>query len=68
MRHSILDDIPGIGQKRRKALLAHFGDIQSLRNATVEELVTVPGIHQKLAETIHTYLRFGLDNDSVDLE
>ncbi|MHA2233163.1 MAG: excinuclease ABC subunit UvrC [Candidatus Hodarchaeales archaeon] len=58
MRHSILDEIPGIGEKRRKALLEQFPDTQSLKNASVTELAGVPGISQKLAEIIHTHLRF----------
>ncbi|MHA2270490.1 MAG: excinuclease ABC subunit UvrC [Candidatus Hodarchaeales archaeon] len=58
MQRSVLDDIPGIGEKRRRALLAKFPDTQALRNAAVEELASVPGISRKLAETIHTHLRF----------
>ncbi|MFX0114934.1 MAG: excinuclease ABC subunit UvrC [Candidatus Hodarchaeota archaeon] len=58
MRHSILDDIPGVGEKRRKALLAQFPDVHSLRNASVEELASVTGISLKLAEIIHAHLRF----------
>ncbi|MFW9916884.1 MAG: excinuclease ABC subunit UvrC [Candidatus Thorarchaeota archaeon] len=58
MQRSVLDDIPGVGEKRRRALLAKFPDTQALRNAAVEELASVPGISRKLAETIHTHLRF----------
>ena len=51
--HSKLDDIPGVGPSRRKALLAHFdGDLQRVREASVEELMAVPGINRKVAETI----------------
>jgi excinuclease ABC subunit C len=50
---SKLDDIPGVGPRRRKALMAHFdGDLQRVRDATVEELMSVPGINRKVAETI----------------
>jgi excinuclease ABC subunit C len=55
--HSRLDDIPGIGPKRRKAILKHFdGDIERVRKATIEELMTVPGISRKVAETIREAL------------
>jgi excinuclease ABC subunit C len=51
--HSKLDDIPGIGPRRRKAIMLHFdGDIERVRSATVEELMLVPGITRKVAETI----------------
>jgi excinuclease ABC subunit C len=49
---SQLDSIPGIGPARRKALLTHFGDLQSIKEASVEELQQIPGITLKLAETI----------------
>jgi excinuclease ABC subunit C len=53
---SQLDAIPGIGPLRRKALLAHFGGIQEIRQATPEELLTIPGITIKLAEAIRAAL------------
>ncbi len=49
---SILDDIPGIGPKRRQALLKHFGDVNTIRNASKEEIARVPGISNKVASTI----------------
>ncbi len=49
---SLLDDIPGVGAVRKKALLRHFGDIDSLRKAEPEKLQKVPGITEKLAEEI----------------
>lgn len=50
---SRLDDVPGIGPKRRKAILTHFdGDITRVRAATVEELMAVPGVTRKVAEQI----------------
>jgi excinuclease ABC subunit C len=50
---SRLDDVPGIGPKRRKAILTHFdGDIARVRAATVEELMRVPGVTRKVAEQI----------------
>lgn len=52
---SILDEIPGIGPKRKAALLKHFGTIEKIKNASVKDLSNVEGIHQKLAEEIHQF-------------
>ena len=49
---SQLDTIEGIGPKRRKALLVHFGSLQGVRNAGIDQLASVPGIRRELAETI----------------
>jgi len=53
---SILDDIPGIGEKRKKNLLQHFGSFKKIREASVEDLLEVEGINQKVAEAIYEYL------------
>jgi excinuclease ABC subunit C len=53
---SVLDDIPGIGAKRRKALQLHFGAISKMRAATLAELAQTPGMNLKLAETVYDYL------------
>ncbi len=53
---SLLDDIPGVGAAKKKALLRQFGDIDSLRRAETEELRKVPGITEKLAEEILRHL------------
>lgn len=53
---SRLDDIDGIGPKRRKALIAHFGGLQGITDAGVDQLTTVPGISRELAEKIHAAL------------
>ena len=50
--HSVLEDIPGVGARRRRALLTHFGGIQGVRKAGVEELSGIPGINRQLAERI----------------
>jgi len=52
MTTSVLDDVPGLGETRRKALLRHFGSVKRLKSATVAELVEVPGIGRRTAETI----------------
>ncbi len=53
---SFLDDIPGIGAKRRRALLSRFGSVRRLREASIEELRGAAGISESLATTIHDVL------------
>jgi excinuclease ABC subunit C len=53
---SRLDAIPGIGPARRKALLQKFGDIEAIRQATLEELLAVAGINEELARSIQSGL------------
>ncbi|MCI5953013.1 MAG: excinuclease ABC subunit UvrC [Lachnospiraceae bacterium] len=52
---SVLDDIPGIGPARRKALMRHFKSIEDIRKATVEELLEVPELTRNVAEEIHGF-------------
>ena len=52
---SSIEDVEGIGSKKRKNLLAYFGGIEGVKNATVEELITVDGINNQLAEKIYNY-------------
>ncbi|MFF7127109.1 excinuclease ABC subunit UvrC [Streptomyces sp. NPDC008240] len=47
-----LDDVPGLGETRKQALIKHFGSVKKLRSATIEEIQEVPGIGRKTAETI----------------
>ncbi len=54
--HSLLDDIPGIGDAKKKAMLAHFGDIKKIKAASLEELRKVKGVGNNLGELIHSYL------------
>ena len=49
---SKLDEIPGVGPKKKQALMKRFGSVKRIREATVEELMQVPGINQQLAEMI----------------
>ncbi len=53
---STLEEIPGIGPKRRKELLNHFGGLQQLIRASAEEIAKAPGISRKLAESIYAVL------------
>ncbi len=53
---SRLDSIPGIGPKRRKALLEKFRDFESIRQATLEELMQVPGVNEDIARAIQSGL------------
>ena len=53
---SILDDVPGIGPTRRRALLRAFGSALGVRRATVEELAAVPGISPTMAARLHAHL------------
>jgi len=54
---SRLDDIPGVGPKRRKALLAAFGSLQGISKASQEEIEAVPGMNRKIAAAILQALR-----------
>ena len=53
---SALDDVPGLGPARRKALLKHFGSVRKLSAASIEEIAAVPGIGPRLAATISAAL------------
>jgi excinuclease ABC subunit C len=53
---SELDDIPGIGPARRKALLQRFGSVKALRLASIEDLTGVEGISRTIATTVHRHL------------
>lgn len=53
--HSILDDIPGVGPARRKALIKYFKDIDNIRNASLEELTKVPEIPESTARYIYDF-------------
>ncbi len=53
--HSILDDIPYVGEKRRRALLLKFGSVDNIKKATIEELLETPSIDKKSAESIFIY-------------
>jgi excinuclease ABC subunit C len=54
---SALDAVPGVGPKRRRALLRHFGTLEKLRAASVEELAAAPGMNRSVARALYTYLQ-----------
>jgi excinuclease ABC subunit C len=56
MTTSALDDVAGLGETRRKALLRHFGSLKRLKAASVEEVMEVPGIGRRTAEAVVTAL------------
>ena len=54
---SVLDDIPGVGPARRKALMRSFKSIEEIRQASVEELAALPELNRRAAEEIYGYFR-----------
>jgi excinuclease ABC subunit C len=69
MNESLLDDCPGVSENRKKLLLRHFGSMERLRNAGVDEITEIEGIGPKLAETLVEYfakLRRRGQPDAVD--
>jgi len=54
---SVLDEIPGVGPARRKALMRHFQSIQEVKAASVEELAALPEINRRAAEEIYNFFR-----------
>ena len=54
--HSELDDVPGIGSTRKKALLKRFGSVRRIREASVEEVAETPGVSRAVAERVKSHL------------
>ena len=52
---SQLEEIPGVGKKRREALMAHFGQVDKIKKATLEELTSVPGMQVKTAQAVFDF-------------
>ena len=52
---SVLDDIPGIGPTRRKALMKKFQSLENIRNASVEELLEAEGMNLRSAEAVYDF-------------
>lgn len=55
--HSSLDEIKGVGQKRKMNLLRYFGDIESIKKAEIEDLLLVKGMNKKVAQEIYNYFK-----------
>ena len=53
--HSVLDDIPYVGEKRRRALLMKFGSVDNIKKASMQELLETQSIDKKSAESIYNY-------------
>ncbi|GAA2576608.1 excinuclease ABC subunit UvrC [Microbacterium binotii] len=53
---SVLEEVPGLGAARIRALLRHFGSVTALRGASVEQIAELPGIGPKLATAVHEHL------------
>ena len=54
---SVLDDIPGVGPARRKALMRHFKSLEEVKQASVEELQQLPELNRRAAEEIYAFFR-----------
>ena len=54
---SVLEEIPGVGPARRKALMRKFGSLEEIKNATVEELMEIPELNEKVAQEILAYFQ-----------
>lgn len=54
--HSVLEDIPGVGPKRKKSLLTYLGGMQQIKQASLEQIAKVPGISQEMAKEIYNFL------------
>ncbi|MES2987014.1 MAG: helix-hairpin-helix domain-containing protein, partial [Pseudomonadota bacterium] len=52
---SPLDDVPGIGPARKKALLMHFGTARAVRGASLEDLQKAPGVSKAMAQQLHDF-------------
>ena len=59
--HSVLDDIPGIGPARRKALMKAFKSIEDIRQSSVEDLAAVPEIPLSTAQQIYDFFHSATD-------
>jgi len=68
MLESLLDQISGLGEVRRNSLLTHFGSVTALKSATLSELSAVPGIGEKMANTIIDQIKNQAEQVGVDMQ
>ena len=64
---SVLDDIPGIGDTRRRALMKHFKSIEAVQAASEEELAQVPGMNRAAAENVYRFFRKKKDDIPIEI-
>ena len=64
--HSVLEDIPGVGPSRRKALMKYFKSIEEMRAANVDTLLEVPGITANVAEKIYSFFRQAQEQETEE--
>ncbi len=64
--HSVLEEIPGVGPSRRKALMKYFKSIEEMRAANVDTLLEVPGITTKVAEKIYAFFQQAHETDAEE--
>ncbi|MBO5354366.1 MAG: excinuclease ABC subunit UvrC [Lachnospiraceae bacterium] len=57
--HSILDDIPGVGEVRRRTLMKHYGSLEALKEAEEEELAGLPGMNRAAAQAVYNFFHKG---------
>lgn len=63
--HSILDDIPGIGQKRRKELMKNFLSLDEIKEATIEQLSIVPTMNERAAKQVYDFFHNNDDENAT---
>jgi len=68
MLESLLDEISGLGEIRRKSLLSHFGSVSALRASSQEEIASVPGIGEKMAKSIYDQLANRPTAEKIDVQ
>jgi excinuclease ABC subunit C len=67
MVESLLDQVPGLGEVRRKALITYFGSLKKLRAASVEEIAAVPGFGPKLAQSVKDALEAKPPGEAINM-
>ena len=66
--HSILDDIPGIGPARRKALMKNFVGLDEIKKAEIEDLKKIPSMDEKSARSVYNFFRSDTKDQDESLE
>jgi excinuclease ABC subunit C len=67
MLESVLDEVPQLGQARRKALLERYGSVAAIRKASAEDIAATPGIGEKIAELIVVQLGL-MSTQKIDMQ